>query len=102
LSPLNALPAVRDLRNLGMVWAFEMAGGADQAREVQRQARDRNLLIRPLGATVYLMPPFMLDGELCDWLGRVLAESVVAAAAVPLECRGRADATDSERGARIA
>jgi adenosylmethionine-8-amino-7-oxononanoate aminotransferase len=80
LQRLQALDAVQDFRTLGMVWALELVGGAAQARQVQAEARARGLMIRPLGGTVYLMPPFLLDDELCDWLGETLAQAVEAVA----------------------
>ena len=74
---------VLSFRRIGMIWAFEMAGGVEQARAVQRAARARGLMIRPLGRTVYLMPPFLLDEATCHWLGTTLCESVRAVLAEP-------------------
>jgi len=78
LAPLLQCSEVRDFRQLGMIWAFELAGGAVQAQAVAARARDLGLMLRPLGPTVYLMPPFLLDPELCDWLGLTLCEAVRA------------------------
>lgn len=76
---LAALPqraGIQDFRQIGMVWAFELAAGAEAARAVQAAARRRGLWIRPMGATVYLMPPFLLDEACCDWLGATLTAAV--------------------------
>jgi adenosylmethionine-8-amino-7-oxononanoate aminotransferase len=36
--------------------------------------RERELLIRPIGRTIYLMPPYVLDDGLAAWLAqRVMA-----------------------------
>ncbi len=103
LASLAGVPDVQGLRQLGMVWAFELRGGAGQARAVQAAARTMGLLIRPLGDTVYLMPPFLLTDDECRWLGQTLAAAVlqvVGAGAVTLS-QPAADA-QGEEGARIA
>jgi adenosylmethionine-8-amino-7-oxononanoate aminotransferase len=63
-APLEAHPRVRNLRNTGMIWAFEVEGaGPHFPREVFREALGRGLLLRPLGATVYYMPPYVIEPE---------------------------------------
>lgn len=63
-APIRALPQVRNFRNLGMIWAFE-AGPARPgfAREFFTAALRRGLLLRPIGNTVYFMPPYVVTGE---------------------------------------
>ena len=80
LAVVRTLPHVSDYRRIGMVWAFEMAGGVAQARTVQAKARQAGLLVRPLGNTVYLMPPFLLSDAECTWVGETLAQAVRSAA----------------------
>jgi adenosylmethionine-8-amino-7-oxononanoate aminotransferase len=55
-------PHVRNFRNLGMIWAFEV-DCADPAfgRQLFTAALERELLLRPIGNTVYFMPPYILD-----------------------------------------
>jgi adenosylmethionine-8-amino-7-oxononanoate aminotransferase len=55
-------PHVRNFRNLGMIWAFEV-DCADPAfgRRLFTAALERELLLRPIGNTVYFMPPYILD-----------------------------------------
>jgi len=52
---------VRDFRHLGMIWAFEVAGDspgfASRAFEI---ALARGVLLRPIGRTVYFMPPYVV------------------------------------------
>ena len=64
-TPIAAHPAVRDFRHLGMIWAFEVdTGDKDFARRAFQQALERGVLLRPIGNTVYFMPPYVLeDGE---------------------------------------
>ena len=63
-SPLEAHPAVRDWRRLGMIWAFEVDSGEDHfARLAFELALDHGALLRPIGRTVYFMPPYVTDDE---------------------------------------
>ncbi len=60
--PLAAHPRVRHFRQRGMIWAFDVAdGGADFSRRFFRKALEAGLLLRPLGNTVYWMPPYILS-----------------------------------------
>jgi len=81
LMPIKGCKEISNLRRLGMVFAFDCFGGAQQAKRIQTEAKRRGLLIRPIGATVYLMPPFVLTETDCSWLGNTLTESVFAAQA---------------------
>ena len=59
-------PRVKSFRNTGMIWAFEVET-ADRsfARHFFAQALERELLLRPLGSTVYFMPPYVItDAEI--------------------------------------
>jgi adenosylmethionine-8-amino-7-oxononanoate aminotransferase len=62
---LAAHPKVRDFRRCGMIWAFEVdTDRPDFARWCFGEALGRELLLRPLGRTVYFMPPYVLaDAE---------------------------------------
>ncbi len=78
LQPLAHHPAVRHARQQGMIWAFDidpaavphtsagdaangMVGGSFALR-YHLAARRRGLLLRPIGHTLYLMPPYILSG----------------------------------------
>jgi adenosylmethionine-8-amino-7-oxononanoate aminotransferase len=65
-APLARHPRVRNFRNTGMIWAFEVAGADDRfAREFFAAALEEELLLRPLSGTVYFMPPYVIgDGEI--------------------------------------
>ena len=63
-APLARHPRVRDFRNTGMIWAFEVEGaGAAFARDYYAAALARGVLLRPIGNTVYFMPPYVIDAE---------------------------------------
>lgn len=70
LAPLRHHPAVRHWRRTGMIWAFDVAADARFAQRYATAALARGLLLRPIGATVYLMPPYVLDEATTAWLAR--------------------------------
>jgi adenosylmethionine-8-amino-7-oxononanoate aminotransferase len=75
LEPVAQHPQVRHFRQCGMIWAFDVDNaGADFARRCFAAALELELLLRPIGNTVYLMPPYVLDEETIAFLaGRTLA-----------------------------
>jgi adenosylmethionine---8-amino-7-oxononanoate aminotransferase len=57
-------PRVRHFRNTGMIWAFEVETEDPAfARRFHAAALERELLLRPLGRTVYFMPPYVIGPE---------------------------------------
>jgi adenosylmethionine-8-amino-7-oxononanoate aminotransferase len=64
-SPLAAHPRVRNFRQCGMIIAFEVADAAPGfSRRFAAEALARELVLRPIGSTVYFMPPYILtDAE---------------------------------------
>ncbi len=77
LSALKIDPRIEHFRQLGMIWAFDVreeAAGPRFAERFHLAGRAQALLIRPIGRTVYLLPPYVLDDALSGWLGeRVMA-----------------------------
>lgn len=73
--PLSRHPRVKHARHLGMIWAWDIEDApANFAREYFRHAMDRGLLLRPIGNTLYAMPPYVLDDEAVEHLaGTALA-----------------------------
>ncbi len=62
LAPLADHPQVRHLRQRGMIAAFDVATDDPYfSRRFYRAALDRGALLRPIGNTVYLMPPYIVD-----------------------------------------
>ena len=74
LAPLADDPRALHLRHRGMIWAFDAVlpdapgAGSAFAKRFYTEARARGVLLRPIGATVYLMPPYVLDDDTIDWL----------------------------------
>ena len=61
---LAADPRVRHFRNTGMIWAFDAATNDPLfARRFHQAAMARGLLLRPIGNTVYFMPPYVIGGD---------------------------------------
>lgn len=68
LQALATHPLVRNFRQRGMIWAFDAvvddpAAAATFSRRFFSTALEHELLLRPIGRTVYLMPPYVLDEE---------------------------------------
>ncbi|WP_084181657.1 adenosylmethionine--8-amino-7-oxononanoate transaminase [Polaromonas glacialis] len=75
LAPLWLDARLEHVRQIGMIWAFDVResfAGPRFAERFHLAGRKRELLIRPIGRTVYLMPPYVLDDELSAWLARQL------------------------------
>ena len=88
-APLSRHPHVGNVRTLGLVAAFDLlpppsapSGGDGAAllqewtRKIGETARERGLLIRPLGPTLYLIPPLSSTVEEVGLMARLLRESV--------------------------
>lgn len=66
LARIAALPGVRNTRRCGTIAAFEIddpAGGylSTLAPRLMAMFREAGVLLRPLGNTVYVMPPYCID-----------------------------------------
>ena len=70
VAPLRRHRAISHWRRAGMIWAFDVAADAGFAQRYAAAALARGLLLRPIGATVYLMPPYVLDEATTAWLAR--------------------------------
>lgn len=79
-------PQVADVRQAGMIVAFELTRGGDKrspfdpaARiglRAYRAALERGVLLRPLGDILYWMPPYSIDEEALDLLARTTREAI--------------------------
>ncbi|MDN0083026.1 adenosylmethionine--8-amino-7-oxononanoate transaminase [Crenobacter sp. SG2305] len=75
LQPVAAHPAVRHFRHVGMIWAFDVdTARGDFAQAFFAGMLARGCLLRPIGKTVYLMPPYIID----DTQMQLLTETVLA------------------------
>ena len=76
LAGVAAHPRVRHFRHLGMIWAFDVADAAPGfATRFHQAALAQGVFIRPIGNTVYLMPPYVLTPDEMT----LLAEGVLRA-----------------------
>jgi adenosylmethionine---8-amino-7-oxononanoate aminotransferase len=63
-APLATHPAVRHFRRTGMIIAFDVeTERPDFARWCFAQGLARELLLRPIGRTVYFMPPYIVTDD---------------------------------------
>jgi adenosylmethionine-8-amino-7-oxononanoate aminotransferase len=63
-APLRDHPKVKNFRNTGMIWAFEVdTPRADFARQCFSLGLQQELLLRPMANTVYFMPPYVIAEE---------------------------------------
>jgi len=62
-------------RHRGMIWAFDVADGtAGFSSRFHQAALAQGVFIRPIGGTVYVMPPYVTSGdEMCGVADAVLA-----------------------------
>src|ERR1700722_5668920 len=85
-APLADHPHVAEVRQRGMITAFEMVRDKS-AREpypwqerrgltVYRHALSRGVLLRPIGNVVYFMPPYVITPEEIDLMVRVAEEGI--------------------------
>ena len=66
LAPLARLPGIRSTRQIGTIAACEVESGSDGylsnlGPRLLTYFRDHGLLLRPLGNTVYIMPPYCIE-----------------------------------------
>ena len=73
LQPLAQHEKVINFRQQGMIWAFDAvlddAAASSFSRRFFSAALENEILLRPIGKTVYLMPPYILNQEEISNLG---------------------------------
>jgi adenosylmethionine-8-amino-7-oxononanoate aminotransferase len=74
-APIAAHPAVRHFRQSGMIVAFDVESERpDFARRCFAQGLEHGVLLRPIGRTVYFMPPYVVtDAEFATLVAAALA-----------------------------
>ena len=64
---LSEFKCVKNMRRTGMIFAFEISGEFDlQGRfslEISALALKQGLILRPLGRTIYFMPPYIISKD---------------------------------------
>lgn len=87
LAALGSLPGVFNARRIGTVTAIEIGGGegylSDLAPRLTAVFREHDILLRPLGNTVYVMPPYCIDDDDLDLVYDSIAEAIAAIAPPP-------------------
>ena len=77
LAPLAEHPQVTHLRQRGMIIAFDVKSGDPAfSRRFYRAALANEALIRPIGNTVYLMPPYIISDEEIAHPGQATANAL--------------------------
>lgn len=67
--PITSHPKVKNFRNCGMVWAFEVETNDPAfSGKFFQAALKQGLLLRPLENTVYFMPPYVINEQEMDML----------------------------------
>ncbi len=72
-------PQIEHLRQTGMILAFDVQASAtpkDFAKEFFKTALSKELLVRPIGRTVYIMPPYTLSQEELTSLSQGIQETL--------------------------
>ena len=80
LTALARHPAVRNARSIGTIAALELGGTegsylSQLGPKLLAFFRDRNLLLRPLGNTIYVMPPYCISDDDLDAIYAAIAEA---------------------------
>ncbi|MFM2058831.1 MAG: hypothetical protein RLY71_3216, partial [Pseudomonadota bacterium] len=86
LAPLQQDPRLEHARQLGMIWAIDVRPEWLPERFAERfhlAGRAHELLIRPIGRTIYLLPPYLIDAPLAAWLAERLTRCIDAVLASP-------------------
>ncbi|MBW8371114.1 MAG: adenosylmethionine--8-amino-7-oxononanoate transaminase [Thiobacillus sp.] len=64
LAEVAAHTRVRHFRHLGMIWAFDVPDAAPGfSARFHRAALAQGVFMRPIGATVYVMPPYVTSAD---------------------------------------
>ena len=79
LARLSEIDGLSGLRRCGTILACEVGDGrsymAEGTLRLFAHFRERNLLVRPLGNTVYLMPPYCIEDDDLTLLHGAIAEA---------------------------
>ena len=71
MQPLANHPRVKNFRQRGMIWAFDAVNPKPRfSARFFSAALKQELLLRPIGDTVYCMPPYILSDEEIALLGQ--------------------------------
>ena len=86
LATLSSLPGAVNPRQAGTIIAFDLEDTrrsgylSDFAPRLRQLCLDKNVLLRPLGNTIYVMPPYCIDGDELTQVGSAIADGIAALA----------------------
>jgi adenosylmethionine-8-amino-7-oxononanoate aminotransferase len=89
LETLGSYPVVRNPRSLGTVVAFELNAGRDEyinaiGPKLTQEALDAGIYLRPLGNTVYFMPPYCITEKEMDQVYDFLVHCLISYSQQPV------------------
>src|SRR3989338_8401946 len=101
-APLRAHPRVKVTRHIGMIWAWDIdTDEPTLAARYHPAAPEAGLLLRPIGSTLYVMPPYVLtesdQRDLSEGLVQVLDQVLAEIAALPAAVPSTAPGADASR-----
>ena len=71
---------IKDIRNIGLIGAIELKNNlltnVRIGREIYNLALKRGVFVRPIGNSVYFMPPYIITYEEIDKMLQVSKESI--------------------------
>ena len=81
IKKLEQFKNIKNTRALGTILAFEITQGKDEylnyiSAYITQKALDKNVYLRPLGNTVYIMPPYCIREEELQKIFSVLIEII--------------------------
>ena len=72
---------IEHLRHQGMIWAFDVQTSNSQfQQDFYREAIARGFLLRPIGNTVYFMPPYVISHDEIDFMLQTTREVLAVCA----------------------
>ena len=66
---------IRNLRNIGMIWAFEVDNKIDIDKFIEYSI-SKGVLIRPINNTVYFMPPYCISEKEAHQMVKITSEAI--------------------------
>ncbi len=90
-APLTAHARIQNTRQLGMIWAWDVDTDLpDFSSRFHQHAMAHGVLLRPIGNTIYAMPPYVMNEDTAEHLARgALAALHATLAEAPESAHGR-------------
>ena len=90
-APLTAHARIKNARQLGMIWAWDVDTDLpDFSSRFHQHAMAHGVLLRPIGTTIYAMPPYVMNADTAEHLARgALAALLATLAEAPESTHGK-------------